>query len=231
MRCDLHIHSCLSPCADGDMTPYNIVNMAALKGLDLIALTDHNSARNCPGAAMAAKSAGIGFIPGIEVTTAEEIHVVCLFKSLDTALEMDRLIYESLLPIKNRPDIFGRQLVMDSEDGIIAEEPRLLITASSLSINELIQEVRRRQGLFIPAHVTRPSGGILPILGAFPAELRADAYEHHSAEIPDPGLKHLPRLCSSDAHCLTCILEGDSALPLPLISADFAGLRDYLRQG
>jgi hypothetical protein len=228
MRCDLHIHSCLSPCADEDMTPYNLVAMAALKGLNLIALTDHNSARNCPAAAEVAAGMGLGFIPGMEVTTSEEIHVVCLFPSLEAALDMDALVYRHLPPIVNRPDIFGHQRVMDHQDGVLSEEPRLLINACTLSLTELPRAVQKRGGLLIPAHVTRPSGGILPILGAFPADLEADGYEHHRSDLPDPALKALRRLHSSDAHRLPDILEADAALPLPLCTPDFAGLRDFL---
>ena len=112
---DLHIHSCLSPCGDGDMTPANIAGMAAVKGLDVIALTDHNSCRNCPAAMRHAEALGITLIPGMELTTSEEVHVVCLFPSLEAAMDFDSYVYAHLLPVKNRPDIFGEQLILDEK--------------------------------------------------------------------------------------------------------------------
>lgn len=93
---DLHIHSCLSPCGDDDMTPGNIVGMAAIKGLDVIAVTDHNSCRNCPAVLKLAEQYGVLAIPGMELTTAEEVHAVCLFSELSAAMEFDRFVYEKL---------------------------------------------------------------------------------------------------------------------------------------
>lgn len=97
---DLHIHSCLSPCGSDDMTPYNIAGMAALKGLDVIAVTDHNSCKNCPAVLAAAKEYGILAVPGMEINTSEEVHAVCLFKSLEKAMEFDAYVYGRLLPVK-----------------------------------------------------------------------------------------------------------------------------------
>ena len=114
--CDLHIHSCLSPCGDEEMTPYNLVNMAKVMGLDILALTDHNSSLNCPAAARAAEEAGIAFVPGMELTTSEEVHVVCLFPYVDSALAFSDYVAERLPKIKNRLDIFGEQLIMDDRD-------------------------------------------------------------------------------------------------------------------
>ena len=228
MLCDLHIHSCLSPCGDDEMTPYNLVAMAHLKGLELIALTDHNTARNCPAAAEVAAGFGMGFIPGIEVSTSEEVHVVCLFPDLSAALDMDALIYENLPPIKNKAHIFGNQVLMDAGDTQLGEEERLLINACSISLTELPLLVHARGGLVIPAHVTRQSGGLLPLLGSFPPDLDADAYEYADDDPPE-GMPHrLIQVKSSDAHRLVDIFEAEQALPLPLHSADFGGLRDFL---
>ena len=107
---DLHIHSCLSPCGDDDMTPANIAGMAAVKGLDVIALTDHNSCKNCPAILKHGEEYGITVIPGMELTTAEEVHVVCLFPALGDAMAFDGYVYEHLLPIKNRNLIFYTQV-------------------------------------------------------------------------------------------------------------------------
>ena len=113
---DLHIHSCLSPCGDDDMTPANLVGMAAVKGLDVIALTDHNSCWNCPAALYHGKNYGVTVIPGMELTTAEEVHVICLFPTLEDALAFDAYVYERLLPVPNREDIFGKQQIMDKKE-------------------------------------------------------------------------------------------------------------------
>ena len=110
---DLHVHSCLSPCADDDMTPNNIAGMAALKGLQIVALTDHNSCKNCPAFFEACRRNGIIPVAGMELTTAEDIHVVCLFEELESAMAFDREIERHLSPIRNRPEIFGNQWILD----------------------------------------------------------------------------------------------------------------------
>jgi hypothetical protein len=222
---DLHIHSCLSPCADDDMTPFDLVGLAKLNGLDLIALTDHNTAGNCPAAALAAREYGVGFIPGAEVTTREDIHCVCVFPTVETALQFDAFLSPYRPGIKNRPDIFGRQLLM-RPDGSVAEEQDLLILALDISIQDLSDAVGRFGGLFWPAHVDRDSNGLFAMLGTWPKDLRADAAE---IRFQDPG--GIPRslriIRSSDAHRLCDMPEG--GFPLPLETADFEGLMKYLR--
>ena len=110
---DLHLHSCLSPCGDNDMTPSNIAGMAALKGLDVIALTDHNSCRNCPALLRAAAHFGLVALPGMELCTMEEVHVLCLFANLNDALDFDAAVYSHILPIDNDEALFGQQLYYD----------------------------------------------------------------------------------------------------------------------
>ena len=116
---DLHIHSCLSPCADDDMTPANIAGMLSIAGIGLAALTDHNTCRNCPAFFKACRQYGIVPVAGMELTTSEEIHVVCLFPELETALEFGEYVHTRLMKIKNRPDIFGNQLIVDENDQVI----------------------------------------------------------------------------------------------------------------
>ena len=135
---DLHIHSALSPCADNDMTPNNIAGMAVLKGLQILALTDHNSAKNCPAFFEACKRQGIIPIAGMELSTAEDIHIVCLFRELDDAMRFDAEIEKHLMPIKNRPEIFGDQQILDGEDEQIGEFETLLISATDLPIADEI---------------------------------------------------------------------------------------------
>jgi hypothetical protein len=208
------------------MTPGDLAGIAALNGLSLIALTDHNTARNCPAAAKAAAVYGIGFIPGMEVTTSEDIHAICLFQSLNDALAFDRFIYERLPDIKNRPAVFGDQLICDVDGNVTGSEPRLLITAAAISINDLPVFARKYNGLCYPAHVDRESNGLLAILGRWPRELDVPAaevrYEPTSA-IP-PGLKIIR---ASDAHRL-CDIFSSNDCNLPLESPNYEGLSSWL---
>jgi len=210
---DLHIHSGLSPCADKDMTPNNIVNMACLKGLDAIAVTDHNSTRNLSSIAEIAEKNNLILIPGIEVTSREEVHLLALFETLADALDFQRLIDAYLPKIENKPRIFGNQYVYDEKDQIIDEVKVLLLNAISLSIEEIITEVRARGGIVIPAHVNREGfsiitnlGFISPHLGFSTIEITANC-EYDSFEKLYPYLKAYYKLRSSDAHNLSSILE------------------------
>ena len=168
---DLHIHSCLSPCGDDDMTPGNIVGMTAIKGLDVIAVTDHNSCRNCPAVMKLAAQYGILAIPGMELTTAEEVHAVCLFPELSAALEFDRFVYEKLIKFPNREDIFGKQQIMNEEDICIGTEPNLLINSTTLSFDELWDIVAGQYGgVMIPAHIDKNANSLLSNLGFVPPD-------------------------------------------------------------
>lgn len=219
--CDLHIHSCLSPCADDDMTPANIAGMAALNGLRIVALTDHNSAANCPP--FFAHAARLGLIPvgGMELTTAEDIHAVCLFPDLDGTMAFDAFVAKRRCSIPNRADIFGHQYLTDEEDAVCGEIEELLIPATDLSLAEAHDEVTRRGGVLYPAHIDRTSNGILAVLGTFPPTPLFTAYELHDGGRADaltashPLLSELVRTVSSDAHHLWDIAEADFALSLP----------------
>lgn len=135
---DLHIHSALSPCGDGDMTPNNIVNMASLKGLDIIAVSDHNSAKNCRAAVLAAKRncPDLLVVPAIEAESSEEVHILCLFSALDGAEQMGEALTQSLF-LPNKPELFGRQMVLNENDEEAWEEEKLLISASGFSLFEI----------------------------------------------------------------------------------------------
>lgn len=174
---DFHLHSCLSPCGDDEMTPYNLVNMAKVLGFDIIALTDHNSAKNCRAAAEAGKKAGITVVPGMELCTSEEIHVVCLFKTVEGAESFGEYVRKNIPQIKNKPQIFGEQLVMDSEDNVLGNEELLLTTASFLSIDSVPDCVKGFGGVCFPAHIDRSSYSIISALGAFPKELSVPCFE------------------------------------------------------
>ena len=217
---DLHMHSCLSPCGDNEMTPYNLVNTAKVFGYDLIALTDHNSCRNCRAAMEAGKAAGITVVPGMELCTSEEIHVVCLFPDADKAEAFGALVHDNIPPVQNRPEIFGDQLVMDSADAVLDSEPLLLNTASFFSIDEVPALVAQYGGACFPAHIDRHSYSILSALGDFSEALDVAAFEltmqadeaHYRDTYPVLHDKLLLR--DSDAHYLENILLPSQTIDL-----------------
>ncbi|MFA9380133.1 MAG: PHP domain-containing protein [Acetanaerobacterium sp.] len=231
---DLHIHSCLSPCADDDNTPNNILNMARLNGLDVIALTDHNSCKNCPAIMSARDRMGTPLLvlPGMELCCSEEIHIVCLFDTLDKAMAFDRYVYPTLPLIEGSPEKFGSQLILDAFDENAVTEHRLLVTASSIPITEIGALMLRFGGTAFPAHIDRASYSILSSLGQFPPECTFAA-----AEISDPAryealyaahapLRRMRIVTNSDAHYLWDISEGERHLSLPARTA--GAVIDYL---
>ena len=168
---DFHIHSALSPCGDKDMTPNNIVNMAAISGLDTIAVSDHNTVGNVRAAIEAGKTCGVNVIPGMEVETSEEVHILTLYPSIEIAEDVAKEVYRKLPDIKNRADIFGEQIYMDKEDNITGYEEKLLISPTTLALEDLFDLVKSAGGLFIPAHVDRHSYSVLTNLGFIPDDL------------------------------------------------------------
>ncbi|MBE6753873.1 MAG: PHP domain-containing protein [Ruminococcaceae bacterium] len=206
---DLHLHSCLSPCGDADMTPNNIAGMATLCGLNIVALTDHNTCRNCPAFYRAAKKNGIIPVAGMELTTAEEVHVVCLFERLEDAMAFDELVAARLMPIMNEPEIFGEQLILDENDEPIGTVDTLLISATDIGIDEVPELVEGLGGICYPAHIDRKSNSIINQLGFFPEFPVFGCVELREAEKLAELTQQFPLLagkkvvCSSDAHYLT----------------------------
>ncbi|MDL2294871.1 hypothetical protein LJC60_09660 [Ruminococcaceae bacterium OttesenSCG-928-D13] len=211
---DLHIHSCLSPCADDDMTPANIAGFAKLNGIDLIALADHNSALNLPAAKVACDAYGVRLLPAIEVNTEEEIHVLTYFKTVEAALEMGRLIWDALPAFPYDKAIWGRQLAMDENDSIIAEPEKLFTGAAAIDLYRLKTLCDDLGGIAVPAHVDKDSTSLLSVLGFAPEDLPFEAYEVKRPEHTLKALvesKRLPPgqeiLTSSDAHQLADIAQ------------------------
>lgn len=217
---DLHIHSALSPCADDEMTPNNIVNMSVLKELDIIAVTDHNTVANCEAVMKCARDKKLIVVPGMELETREEIHVVCLFPDIAKAWEMQEVVNSRHNGLQNREDIFGRQILFDEQDNIIGYEKRLLITAVDIGIDEAFRLVRGIGGAVIPAHADRDSYSILTNLGAVPEELGVRYLELSSGCDTDlllkkyPGLNAFKHIRSSDAHRLEDISEREFFMEL-----------------
>lgn len=213
---DLHIHSNLSPCGDEDMTPNNIVNMACIKGLDLIAVTDHNSCLNSR-AVMEAAEGKISVLHGLELTTSEEVHVLCYFSDIYAAEDMGKFAAKHSAGIKNNPEIFGRQIVMNSLDEEVGEEENLLLAATSIDIYTAAEATRERGGWFVPAHIDRSSCSVLSNLGFLPPDLCFDAVEitekglaRYAAEYSEHNI-----LTSSDAHYLENISEKSVFIEAP----------------
>ncbi len=210
---DLHLHSCLSPCGDDEMTPNSVAGMCALNGLNIAALTDHNTTENCPAFFAACKKYGVIPVAGMEMTTAEDVHIVCLFESLEDAMSFNEEYQKERILYKNKPDIFGRQLVMNELDEIIREEENLLLNGSRLSISESCALARRFNGVCFPAHIDRQENGIIAVLGDIPEEENFSCIEFRSpASIEqytkDYGLYDKLVLTDSDAHYLWDINEG-----------------------
>ncbi|MGN0776635.1 MAG: PHP domain-containing protein [Candidatus Ventricola sp.] len=213
LYCDLHIHSCLSPCGDALMTPNNIVGMAFIKQLDVIAVCDHNSARNLPAVKEAADMMNVLLLPGMELTTKEEAHMLCYFRTVEQCLAFGEEIYAHLPPIPNNEKFFGRQQVMNAQDEEIAVEERLLISALDLSFEACAERIRKAGGLCVPAHINRGSSGVLGALGFLPENVHYDALEiSRKAPMPPVNLEGYRLLESSDAHYLENILEPQFAL-------------------
>ncbi len=217
---DFHIHSCLSPCGDNDMTPNNIAGVCALAGLQIAALTDHNSVKNCPAFYQAAKKQGIIPIAGMELTTAEDIHVVCLFEELADAMAFGDMVDARRIRIPNRVDIFGDQIIMNAEDEPIGVEEDLLPNATTLSLDEVPPLVAEYRGVCFPAHIDREANGIIAILGTVPeypsfacAELR-DYINKEDYQNKYPILKSKLLLCGSDAHYLWDIRDAEAYFDL-----------------
>lgn len=215
---DLHIHSCLSPCADNDNTPNNLAGMGALAGLQIMALTDHNTCRNCPAFFAAARRQGIVPVPGMELTTAEDIHMVCLFPTLEAAMAFDEELARRRVPVDNRPDIFGDQLILDEDDRLIGTEPHLLSNATTVTVEESLPLTERFGGVCYPAHIDREANGIIAVLGGLPPTPRFSCVELHDGAKETALRDQIPPGCrvvvGSDAHFLWDIRDKERYVEL-----------------
>ncbi len=206
-RADLHLHTCLSPCAHKEMHPLAIVRQAKKKGLNVIGICDHNSTRNVAAVRQAGWREGMTVISGIEVTTREEAHILGLFDEQESLQEMQQLIDENL-DGENNPELFGEQYVCDKDGMIVGRERRLLIGATKLSVEEVVESVHGFGGLVIASHVDRECFSLFSQLGFVPEGLQIDALEvsllHSIAEVRNcfPQTRDYPLVCFSDAHQL-----------------------------
>lgn len=226
---DLHIHSCLSPCGDNESTPGNIVGMSVIKGLNVIALTDHNTCKNCPAAMAIGEAYGITVIPGMELTTSEEVHVVCLFYTLEDAMKFDAFIEPRILQIPNNPKAFGDQFICNEDDEVVGTFPTLLISATDISFDKVDEYVKEYNGIMIPAHIDKNSFSLTSNLGFVPPDSFFDCFEIadmnnlHRMQNANPYLKTCNVITDSDAHYIDRINE-----PVNTIYAKSASIKDVL---
>lgn len=234
---DLHMHSCLSPCGDEDMTPANIVAMAQLKELDVIAITDHNTCKNCGAVMKAAEKSGLMVIPGMELCTEEEIHVVCLFERLEDAMAFDAYVETHSPLFDNDPAIYGRQLIMDAEEHILGEVPHLLVNASGIGLYDLPKLMQEFHGVYFPAHIDKASYSVIASLGTLPDDCGFTTVEISQPQKIDmlcekyPLIRSLNVVTDSDAHYLWDISERYYALDFdgaPSVSAILRTLQKRL---
>jgi len=216
------------------MTPNDIVGMALLNGLDIIAITDHNSLQNAPAVINSAKGKSLVIIPGLEVSTAEEVHVLCLFPCLKTAQVFEDELNEVRSKVENRKDIFGNQLIYDENDRITAEINELLIAPTEISFDALHAKINKYGGAFIPAHIDRDSFSVLSNLGFLPPDLDIKTLEisqngKAKGFMEETGGKYANNqiITSSDAHRLWEINERLNYIELPELTAK--AVINYLR--
>ena len=231
---DLHIHSCLSPCAENGSQPAVMAGMFALSGFKIAALTDHNSCGNCAAFLKACEYYGILGIPGMELNTSEEVHVVCLFETLEGAMDFSGTVYRSLPDIKNRCRIFGNQFYTDAEGNVTGEEEKLLISASGIGIYQARSLAESFGGIAYPAHIDRNSNSLLSNLGMWDPDMGFDIAEL-SMDCPDgftdsrKDLKGLSTIRGSDAHRIEQIpLSPAQFMDIPELSA--AAVLAWLRK-
>ncbi|MHA1574544.1 MAG: PHP domain-containing protein [Alphaproteobacteria bacterium] len=216
---DLQIHSCLSPCGSLDCSPAKIVDAAVKKKLDIIALTDHNTAENCPAFAKTIEATpNISGFYGIEVNSVEEIHLICLFGNVDIAVEFGTFIISHLPDEKNNPKFFGDQPVVDAEENIIKIEDAFLAAATDLSLNEITNQVHNRSGIIIASHIDRTINSLFSQLGIWPDDIKIDGCdlsfrgEEEKWRIFVP--ENIPFIRTSDAHYLEDIGKQSTKLDL-----------------
>jgi Predicted metal-dependent phosphoesterases (PHP family) len=211
---DLHVHTVLSPCAAVEMTPRNIVWHALQHGIDIVAITDHNAGDNVLAAMEAAKGTDVTVLPGMEVETKEEVHVIALFAKPRQLLSWEKVVDAHRSGRKNDTAMFGGQFVVDAEDNLVAEKEDMLLTSLSLSLSETCSEVAALGGLVIASHIDRPAFSILSQLGFIPPEAQLAAVEVSRRVSPAEAAKRFPVISkypivtASDAHTIDDFLSG-----------------------
>jgi len=235
---ELHVHTVLSPCAEVEMIPPLIVREAGARGINLIAITDHNACANVAAVQQAAAEADLVVMPGLEVQTREEVHVLCLFDTLPQALACEADVRAALPPLENQAEYFGDQFVVDASGDFVRRETQLLLTSAHFSIDEICAMVERLGGITIPAHIDRKAFGLIGNLGLVPPDLPIAALEvsrHlHPFEAPKqyPQLRGYPLVQGGDAHRLEEMLGANVfRLEAPTVAEIGLALRQEAERG
>lgn len=208
---DLHIHTCLSPCAELDMTPLRIIDAAVKKGIDVIAISDHNSAENAGIAVKIAKGRGIKVLPAMEITSYEEAHVLAIFDSIENVMNMQKIVYKSLPDGINDERLSGYQVVVNEKDEVLRFNKRILFGATSLSLNTLVNNIHSFGGIAVASHIDKEVFSVISQLGFIPDDIAFDALEisyntkRQRAESVFGVYRSIPWITSSDAHRLNDI--------------------------
>ncbi|MBM4161217.1 MAG: PHP domain-containing protein [Ignavibacteria bacterium] len=212
-RADLHIHTCLSPCGDLSMSPRKIVAEALRKEIDIIGICDHNSAENIPAVTKAAQGKDVVVIPGMEVCTKEEIHVIALFDDIDSSFKLQSLVHDNLRG-ENDPEAFGMQVIANEFDEVEGFQTKLLIGASELPVELVVDTIHQLNGIAIASHIDRESYSVISQLGFIPETTKFDALEFSSNTSDAEARRrwhqytHYPFVRNSDAHKLEDIGKG-----------------------
>ena len=217
IKYDLHIHSALSPCADDNMTPSNIVGFAKLQGLDAVAIADNNAIANVKVAMDVGDAFDVVVVPAMELQTAEDIHILCLFEKFEDLQSFYNSI--NFADIQNRAEIFGKQLILDEDDNILGQEQRMLLVASGVSVEEVVSLAKQHNGIAVAAHIDREENGMVAILGTVTEDfsvVEISATATKQIQCYTTGRKVIT---NSDAHTLEDIGVADGELEVTERSA------------
>ncbi len=233
LACDLHIHSTLSPCGSLEMSPRNIVTYALAAGLDIIAITDHNMTENSLYVQELGAGQGLVVLPGMELQTLEEIHLLAIFDDYTTAFDFQGAIYGLLPEVQNDPEFFGDQVVVDEGDTIVRSETRLLLNSALISVEDAVSWIKARDGLAIPSHVDSQTNSIIGQLGFVPEHIPFDALEVRHMETVESltsfvMVRDVPFVTFSDAHYLKDI--GRRRTTLDIREPSCKGIADALKR-
>lgn len=203
LKYDLHIHSALSPCADNDMTPANIVGYAKLQGIDVIAIADHNAIANVKVAMDVGRAFDVVVVPAMELQTAEDIHVLCLFENYNDLQSFYNSINFANIP--NRAEIFGEQLILDEDDNVVDTEQKLLLVASKVSVEQVCLLAHQHNGIAVAAHIDREENGMVAILGAVAKDFSIVELSPTATNGAQNYCQNKKIITNSDAHTLADI--------------------------
>lgn len=226
-KADLHIHTCLSYCAELEMTPKNIVKESEKRGLNIIGICDHNSSENVISVKKCAENMNLDIIGGIEITSKEEVHVLALFDNEKSLYKMQQIIYDNLIETKDEK-IYGDQVIVNENDEVLGFNKKLLLGSVELSIESIVNSIHELGGIAIASHVDRERFGIISQLGFIPEGLVLDALEiSNKNRIQDFNNKSLPIVTFSDAHSLKEI--GRNYTSFFMENSTFAEMKKSLR--